>query len=162
MNVWCSSIMNMQSQGYVEWVISEISTVSWTQRQGWFLVNRNDDWNTYHQNNIELNITQYWHPYCHLCAMVDKSIECITMSRNNFRGFYGNHIEFQVMRHLSAFEMYKWIDHIQRHAIRHQDPLPGLNNTKVMLALHFGYLGWRPYWILDHVTPECIFTCTSE
>ena len=43
MNVWCSSIMNRQSQGYVEWVISEISIVSWTQRQGWFLVNRNDD-----------------------------------------------------------------------------------------------------------------------
>ena len=37
----------------------------------------------YCQNNIEpLNTTQYWHPYCHLCEMVDKSIEGIVMSRN--------------------------------------------------------------------------------
>ena len=43
MNMWCSIIMNMQSQGYVEGVIFEISTVSWTQQQSWFLGNRNDD-----------------------------------------------------------------------------------------------------------------------
>ena len=37
----------------------------------------------YRQNNIEpLNMNQYWYPYCHLCEMVDKSIECIVMSRN--------------------------------------------------------------------------------
>ena len=36
----------------------------------------------YHQNNIEpLNMTLYWYPYCHLCEMVHKSIECIVMSR---------------------------------------------------------------------------------
>ena len=35
------------------------------------------------QKNIEpLNITQYWYPYCHLCEMVNKSIEYIVMSRN--------------------------------------------------------------------------------
>ena len=43
MNMWWSIIMNMQSQGYVEWVIFEISTVSWTQHQGLFLVYINDD-----------------------------------------------------------------------------------------------------------------------
>ena len=76
--------MNMQSQGYVEWVIFEISIVSWTQRQGWFLVKKMMTKTQYHQNNIEpLNMTLYWyvHVYCHLCEMVHKSIECIVMSR---------------------------------------------------------------------------------
>ena len=84
MNVWCSVFMNMQSHGYVEWVISEISTVSWTQRQGFFfwLIEMMTK-TQYRQNNIEpLNMTQYWHPYCHLCEMVDKSkSECIIISR---------------------------------------------------------------------------------
>ena len=30
----------------------EISTVSWTQRQGWFLVNRNDDWNIFTRTTL--------------------------------------------------------------------------------------------------------------
>ena len=80
MNVWCSSIMNMQSQGYVEWVISEMS-VGLNAKAGVWLIEMMTK-TQYRQNNIELNITQYWHPYCHLCAMVDKSIECIVMSRN--------------------------------------------------------------------------------
>ena len=78
MNMWCSIIMNMQLQGYVEWVIFEISTVSWTQHQSWFLGKMNEMMNKtqYRENNSEpLNMTQYWYPYCHLCEMVDKSIE---------------------------------------------------------------------------------------
>ena len=43
-----------------------------------------------------------------------------------------------------------------------QDQLSGLNNTNVMPVFHFGHFGWRPYWILGHVTSERIFRCTSE
>ena len=74
--------MNMQSQGmlngsYLKYQLS----VGLNAKAGFWLIEMMTK-TQYRQNNIQLNITQYWHPYCHLCAMVDKSIECIVMSRN--------------------------------------------------------------------------------
>ena len=73
----CSIIMKMQSQGYcwmghiwnINYQLDSTPMEMMTKTQ-------------YRQNNIEpLNMTQYWYPYCHLDEMVDKSIECIFVSK---------------------------------------------------------------------------------
>ena len=52
------------------------------------------------------------------------------------------------------FYMHRWIDHTQKHGIRHQDHLSRLNNTKDLLVFNFGYFGWRPYWIRPKKVPS--------
>ena len=83
MNMWWSMIMNMQSQGCAEWVIFKYQlSVGLKAKAGFWSIEMMTK-TQYCQNNIEpLNMTQYWYPYCHLCEMVDKSIECIIMSWN--------------------------------------------------------------------------------
>ena len=56
------------------------------------------------------------------------------------------------------FSVHKWIDHTQKHGIRHQDHPFELKYTMVILVLDLGSLGWRPYWIPGHVISECILS----
>ena len=44
------------------------------------------------------------------------------------------------------FQVHTWIDHAQKHGIRHGDQLHGINDTKVMRVFNFGYFGSRPSW----------------